>query len=149
MNCLLDVNVLVAWGWQDHVEHERVARWLAAERMHPDSRFFTSSIPQLGFVRVSVQRMTGRLPVAAACTALAGMLKSMGNSHEFLPDDQEATTLPDWCHAAAHTTDAHLLALATFHDLKLVTLDRSIPGGFVIPETPLPSSKKARRRKGA
>jgi predicted nucleic acid-binding protein len=29
---LLDVNVLVAWGWKEHADHERVAKWLAFER---------------------------------------------------------------------------------------------------------------------
>jgi hypothetical protein len=32
MNYLLDVNVLVAWGWADHTEHRRVGLWIAASR---------------------------------------------------------------------------------------------------------------------
>jgi predicted nucleic acid-binding protein len=34
---------------------------------------------------------------------------------------------------AARTTDAHLLAVASRHDAKLVTLDTGIPDAFVVP----------------
>lgn len=134
MNYLLDVNALVAWGWQDHLDHERVVRWLASERKQPGARFFTSAIPQIGFVRVSVQRTSGRVTVAEACATLAGMVKSLGAAHEFLHDDEDAEKLPAWCHAAAQTTDAHLSALAASHGLELATLDQSIPGAWLIPE---------------
>lgn len=147
MNYLLDVNVLVAWGWQDHSENERVVRWLAGVRETTGSRFLTSAMPQLGFVRVSVQRTTGRLTVAAACSALSGMLATLGSSHEFLPDDQEGKMLPDWCHSAAHTTDAHLLSLAAAHGATLVTLDRSIPGGWIIPDSEPAAGTAARKRR--
>jgi hypothetical protein len=30
MNYLLDVNVLVAWGWADHADHRRAAAWIGA-----------------------------------------------------------------------------------------------------------------------
>ena len=30
MKYLLDVNVLLAWGWADHAEHRRTALWIAA-----------------------------------------------------------------------------------------------------------------------
>jgi predicted nucleic acid-binding protein len=33
----------------------------------------------------------------------------------------------------ALTTDAHLLALASAHDAKLVTLDTGIPDAFIVP----------------
>jgi hypothetical protein len=29
LNYLADVNFHVAWGWSDHVEHARVASWIA------------------------------------------------------------------------------------------------------------------------
>ena len=32
MSHLLDVNVLVAWGWSDHVDHQRTVRWIAKQR---------------------------------------------------------------------------------------------------------------------
>jgi len=131
---LLDVNVLVAWGWKEHADHERVAKWLASERGKPDSGFLTSPIPELGFVRVSVQRAAGTIAVKEACSALEGMLARLGQTHSFIPDDQRGLGLPAWCKVAARTTDAHLLALASAHHARLATLDKSIPDAFVVPD---------------
>jgi hypothetical protein len=61
------------------------------------------------------------------------MLASLGQTHSFIPDDQPGAGLPAWCKLAARTTDAHLLALASAHDAKLVTLDTGIPDAFVVP----------------
>ena len=133
MKYLLDVNVLVAWGWKEHADHERVAKWLAHERGNPDTEFLTSPIPELGFVRVSVQRAAGTVAVKEACSALEGMLASLGQIHSFIPDDQRGSGLPAWCKVAARTTDAHLLALAGAYDAKLATLDTGIPGAFIVP----------------
>jgi predicted nucleic acid-binding protein len=130
---LLDVNVLVAWGWKEHTDHERVAKWLALERDKPDTEFLTSPIPELGFVRVSVQRAAGTIAVKEACSALEGMLASLGQRHSFIPDDQRVSALPVWCKVAARTTDAYLLALANAHGAKLVTLDTGIPEALVMP----------------
>ena len=55
MNHLLDVNVLLAWGWVDHTEHRRVASWITAMKKKRGVALFTSAIPERGFVRVSVQ----------------------------------------------------------------------------------------------
>jgi predicted nucleic acid-binding protein len=128
---LLDVSVLVAWGWADHVDHARAAGWIASAG--PERRFLTSAIPQLGFVRVSVQRTGGLVTVADASKTLAGMIAALGPRHEFLADDQTALRWPKWHVSAARTTDARLLALATAHSAQLATLDTSIPGAFVLP----------------
>lgn len=133
MTHLLDVNVLVAWGWADHAEHKRVARWIRSIR-EAGSGIATSAIPELGFVRVSVQRSRGTLSIEDAAAALQGLLQSVNLGHTFLPDDCSATEFPLWCVSPAQTTDAHLLDLATKHGARLATLDRSIPGAFVIPE---------------
>ena len=133
MKYLLDVNVLVAWGWSDHVAHEQTARWIAATMKHRASRLLTSPIPELGFVRVSVQRTAGRVTVRAASEALTGMLRSLGANHGFLPDDQSAGRFPEWCRQASRTTDAHLLQLAKAHGARLATLDERIPEAFLVP----------------
>jgi predicted nucleic acid-binding protein len=129
----LDVDILVAWGWKEHADHERVAKWIARERSQPDAEFLTSPIPELGFIRVSVQRSAGSVSVADACSALKGMLGSLGKTHSFIPDDQQGSVLPAWCKAAARTTDAHLLALAAAHHASLATLDTGILGAFIVP----------------
>ncbi len=133
MNYLLDVNILVAWGWEDHVEHERTVRWIAAASKRRDTTLLTSAIPQLGFVRVSVQRTPGRISVSEASEALADLLTSLGSRHAFLADNQASENFPDWCQSASRTTDAHLLQLAGHHNASLATLDTGIQGAFVIP----------------
>ena len=133
MNYLLDVNILVAWGWADHVAHQRTSRWLAETRSRNGSKILTSAIPELGFVRVSVQRTGGMVSVEEAAATLAGMLRSLGPAHAFLPDDRPARRFPDWCRQAARTTDAHLVQLAFAHDAALATLDTRIPGAFLLP----------------
>lgn len=134
MDYLLDVNVLVAWGWADHAEHQRTAAWIGAMKRKRGTRLLSSAIPELGFVRVSVQRTGGRLPVADAADVLGGMLRVLGKKHVFLPDTLSASAdWPAWCNAAGHTTDAHLLTLAELHGAKLATLDQGIPGAFLIP----------------
>lgn len=133
MRYLLDVNALVAWGWADHLDHERVDVWLAGRLREGGDNLLTSAIPELGFVRVSVQRGGGQITPQQAGRVLAGMLERLGDLHQFLPDDQGALSWPDWCQGAGRTTDAHLLALAAAHDAVLATLDTGIPGAFLIP----------------
>ncbi|MEI6349560.1 MAG: TA system VapC family ribonuclease toxin [Verrucomicrobiota bacterium] len=133
MKYLLDVNVLLAWGWADHAEHRRAALWIAGMKIQPKAMLLTSAIPELGFVRVSVQRTGCQLSVAAAAETLAGMLGSLGAQHEFLPDDLSSTKKwPAWCDQASRTTDAHLLKLACSHGAQLVTLDTGIPGALLL-----------------
>lgn len=133
MTYLLDVNVLVASGWDDHADHARVEKWLMALVKSGQNKVLTSAIPELGFVRVSIQRSQGGITAAQAGEVLDGLLQTLGGLHEFLPDDQTARDWPAWCQGAARTTDAHLLALAKAHGAELATLDKGIPGAFVIP----------------
>ena len=133
MKYLLDVNVLVAWGWSDHVEHERTVTWIAAVKRQPAAVLLTSPIPQLGFVRVSVQRTGGRVTVNEASETLTGMLTALGARHSFLADDRPAGDFPAWCQSASRTTDSHLLQLAEAHGAKLATLDTNLPGAFLVP----------------
>jgi predicted nucleic acid-binding protein len=130
---LLDVNTLVAWGWEDHAEHSRVARWVRQQRSNPGSLLLTSAIPQLGFVRVSVQRAAGQVTVEEAAEILAGMLATLGDRHAFAPDNQVAKDFPSWCRTAAQTTDAHLSKLAQSLGAKLATCDQGISGTLLIP----------------
>ena len=133
MNYLLDVNVLVAWGWADHPDHDRVARWICEQENSRSNTLLTSAIPQLGFVRVSVQRSGGQVTPEMAGKTLDGMLAALGVAHCVLADDQTCFNWPAWCRSAARTTDTHLLALAQAHDADLATLDGGIPGAFIIP----------------
>src|SRR5947207_2733559 len=111
MNYLLDVNALVAWGWADHPDYDRVARWIAGRRAIRSSSLFTSAIPQMGFVRVSVQRSGGQLTPEETGKRLQSMLAALGAAHHFLVDDQTCFAWPAWCRGASRTTDAHLVTL--------------------------------------
>jgi toxin-antitoxin system PIN domain toxin len=133
MNFLLDVNVLMAWGWADHAEHIRVAKWIGRTLKEGRDTLLTSAIPQLGFVRVSVQRTRGQITPSEAGEVLSGMIRALGERHVFLADDQAAMEWPPWCTRAEQTTDAHLLHLARTHDAQLATLDQGIPEGFLVP----------------
>lgn len=137
---LLDVNVLVAWGWADHADHERTVRWIAERKKSRGAKLFTSPIPEIGFVRVSVHRSGGRITIPEAAEVLRGMLDSLGPVHRFLPDDLGGTEWSEWCATSARTTDAHLLLLAQRHNLTLATLDAGIPGATLLP--PIHSSVK-------
>jgi predicted nucleic acid-binding protein len=130
---LLDVNILVAWGWADHVDHERTVIWIASVRKQRATKLLTSAIPELDFVRISVQRTGGRVSVREASETLYGLIAVLGSGHIFLADDQGARHFPEWCTYASRTTDAHLLKLAASHGAKLATLDAGIPGAFLIP----------------
>jgi hypothetical protein len=90
-------------------------------------------IPELGFVRVSVHRAAGAIAAKKACSALEGMMASLGKTHSFIPDDLRGSALPVWCKGAARTTDAYLLALANTNGAKLAALDTGIPDAFVVP----------------
>jgi len=135
MRYLLDVNVMVAWGWADHPHHKKVDKWIT-EQMAPGSMIFhTSSIIELGFVRVSMQRSLGKVSIAQAVAVLTRQRERFVDRISLLPDDlSSCREFPDWCTHAKHTTDSHLLALAQKHNLQLATLDTGIPGAFVIPE---------------
>ena len=133
MNFLLDVNILVAWGWQDHCDHQRTVRWIATQKTAIKGLLATSAIPEIGFVRVSVQRSAGQIGVSEASMVLTGMLTSLGERHSFLADDVSGLQWPDWCRSAARTTDGHLVQLAKKHDFLLATLDKGIPGAHLLP----------------
>jgi predicted nucleic acid-binding protein len=117
VNCLLDVNVLLARGWRTHNAHRTVTRWLAGQR-----RFVTCPIAQLGFLRVSMSPAFG----ASFQDAQLVLREILGNRHAvFLADDapaQECIPVTGF----ADVTDAYLVGLARKHDLKLATLDESL-----------------------
>ena len=106
--------------------------WIATVKNRNDT-LLTSAIPQLGFVRVSVQRTAGQLTVKDAAETLARMIRSQGRQHSFLSDDHSAEEFPEWCQSAGRTTDAHLLRLAEAHAIKLATLDAQIPAAYLLP----------------
>ena len=132
---LLDVNALVALGFIQHEFHDRVARWVKAEKFPP---LATCSITELGFVRVLAQAPVYGLTVADARHALLRLKRSKVLPFSFVADDHDISHLPTWARAARQTTDGHLLQLAGAHGAVLATLDQKIPGAHLIPQYDTP-----------
>lgn len=130
MRYLLDVNALVALGFRRHVFHERVATWLAAE---PSAKLASSSITELGFVRILSQASAYGLTVSQARDLLLRMKTATRFSLSFLQDGHDISHLPSWVETAKQTTDGHLAQLAVANNAILATLDERIPGAYVIP----------------
>jgi hypothetical protein len=125
MPILLDVNVLVALAWPNHVHHATALAWFDEVGR---AGFATCPVTQSGFVRVSSNKRAipdARSPreareILRRITALPG--------HVFWPDDIEIASNQHiaWERLGSHAqvTDAHLLALAIRHGGRLATFDR-------------------------
>jgi len=131
MNCLLDVNALVALAHQGHADHTRAIRWFAS-LLNSDARLATCAITEIGFVRVSIQAGFEK-DVPSAVETLRGLKESSRIPIDLLADSIGADRLPPLANAAKQVTDGHLLELATEFSMRLATFDRGIPGAFLIP----------------
>lgn len=134
MKFLLDVNILIAWGWSDHDDHLRVQKWIAQIRGEKSTLILTSPNTQLGFIRISTQRSLGEISLSEASQILSEMIHFWGDQHQFITDSIDSLHFPEWCHSPKQTTDAHLLKLAQSQQAKLATLDQKIPDAFLIPQ---------------
>jgi uncharacterized protein len=124
---LLDVNVLIALAWPNHVHHALARAWF---RERGPAGWATCAATQVGFVRVSSNPVLGvltRRPLEAL--ALLTRLVALPG-HEFWPDDVDLTRLA-WLHDAPlsghrQVADLHLVALAVARDGCVATLDRAL-----------------------
>ena len=122
---LLDVNLLIAAVFADHVNH-RAARQFVEEL----TRFWTTPTTQGGFLRFATrpwknarkEEQPPRLSMAEGLAKLRELTTAVG--HEFLADDAPFTTLEARClQGHRQWTDAYLSQLARQHKLTLATLD--------------------------
>lgn len=127
MTVLLDVNVLVALAWPNHVHHEAAHRWFAAES---ERSWATCPLTQSGFVRVSSNPATtpeARTP-AEAIELLERIVSRPG--HVFWKDDVALATdrsIPrQRLLGHRQVTDAHLVRLAIRRRGRLATFDRGV-----------------------
>ena len=124
---LLDVNVLIALLDSDHVDHGTARAWIEREIRHG---WASCAITQNGFVRiVSQPGYPNPVPPRYAVEQLVWATQT--DHHEFWPcsisiTDQDLVD-SSLLHGPRQVTDAYLLALATAHDGRFVTFDRSIP----------------------
>jgi predicted nucleic acid-binding protein len=128
---LLDVNAIVALAHQGHANHHQMIRWYAS-LMNSEARLVTTPITEIGFARVSVHAGFER-NVSEAVETISGLKQSSRIPFDFLTDTLGVNRLPDYVIGAKQITDGHLLELAKEASIQLATLDKSIPGAFVIP----------------
>jgi len=133
MKYLLDVNVLVALGFLHHEFHERVARWIHGLASKGVPHLATCSITELGFIRVLVQAPQYGVTISQARDLLLRLKAAEALRFTFIPDAHDVTHLPGWVKTAKQIADGHLAQLAKANGAMLATLDRGIPGAFLIP----------------
>lgn len=120
---LLDVNVLVAHAVLEHVHHPTVAEGL--HRLNKKGiRLFTCPIVELGLIRNTMR--IGSLSIDEAKQLLEN--ERINLNFQLIADSISASHLPDWIQGYRQTTDAYLNTLAKKHGLKLLTIDKAIPG---------------------
>lgn len=130
MTPLLDVNVLVALAWPNHVHHDTARQWFGR---HRSSGWATCPLTESGFVRVSSNPV---LPHAVTPVEAISVLQRLRDlpGHEFWTDDVTLVTSEhvDGTRIATYrqVTDAHLLALARRRGGQLATLDTGIQRVF-------------------
>jgi uncharacterized protein len=133
MRYLLDVNSLLALVVLEHEFHSRVASWVEGLGASGTPELATCSITELGFVRVLGQAQQYRSSIAQARELVLKVKNSGGIHWVFIPDDRDISHLPKWVRTPKQTTDGHLAGLAKANDAVLATLDRRIPGAYLIP----------------
>lgn len=127
MTGLLDVNVLVALAWPNHLHHERARAWF---EQHHSRGWATCPLTESGFVRVSSNRRV--VPEARRPEEAIRLLRELTElaGHAFWTDDTSLAR-SRWIAAErllghGQVTDAHLAALAIRRRGRLVTFDRGI-----------------------
>ena len=122
---VLDVNVIIAAIFADHVKHAGARRFVEGLE-----RFHTTPMTQGGFLRFATrpwknarqEEQPPRLTMAEAQAKLAEFTGADG--HVFLPDDAQFTELSlRSMQGHRQWTDAYLLHLARRHGLALASLE--------------------------
>ena len=133
---LLDVNVLLALAWPNHQFHEVARRWF---RDLAGRRWFTCSITEVGFVRLSCNpAFSADFKTPREATALlSAMLKHP--DHGFIEDslsiaDEGFSVVVENLQGFRQITDAHLVALAQAQGLTFLTFDRKIKAFCPFPD---------------
>jgi toxin-antitoxin system PIN domain toxin len=135
---LLDVNLLIAAVFADHVNHVMARRFVEGL-----SRFYTTPTTQGGFLRfatrpwkdVQKQEQPPRLSMTDALERLREL--TAVETHAFLPDDEPFVGLEArQLQGHRQWTDAYLLRLARQHKLTVASLDSRM-ASLDLPATPV------------
>ncbi len=117
MKVLPDINILLAYGWQQHPFHASCCAWFDGL-----SGFALCPITELGFLRISMSSAF-RASYEGASQVLDAMKARAGASH--LPCDALVGEMPQ-VSSYKDTTDAYLVHLARCHSYRFATLDDGI-----------------------
>jgi uncharacterized protein len=116
MKYLLDVNVLIASVWTDHVHHAVADAWTKGKTLA------TCPLSELGFLRISTHPKGLGAPMGDARKLLEDFISKHGV--EFMPADLPA--LESKASGSDEVTDRYLADLAWVKGLKLATFDGAI-----------------------
>ena len=124
---LLDVNVLVALAWPNHIFHTSAKEWFSRQK-----RIGWATCPTTENSLIRVSSNTRIIPEAKSPREAALFLGNLINleGHAFWPE--EASVIDDrWIslekiHTHRQIADAHLLSLAIRNEACLATFDRGI-----------------------
>ncbi len=129
MVSLLDLNVLIALAWPNHVHHTLALGWF---RQNQHLGWATCPHTQSGFVRVSSNLQA--LPMRVSPREAIGVLRRIVAlpHHNFWLDDVSLVDSPfvarERLTGHRQVSDAHLLAIALRHGGRLATLDHGFLG---------------------
>jgi len=124
---LLDINVLMALAWPNHVHHDAAHHWFAENR---SGGWATCPHTELGFLRLSMQPAVVKMAIGFG-DAMKALTTSMASpEHEFWPLGSSVSEINEEIRAriAGHHQlgDGMLLDLAIRRSGKLATFDRRI-----------------------
>ncbi len=126
MTFLLDVNVLVALAWPNHVHHVAARSWFTG---HAGSGWATCPVSESGFVRVSANPAVPHVVTPIEAMMLLERMRALAG-HRFWNDDISVVASPhvDRDRVVSHrqVTDAHLVALARANGGCVATFDRGL-----------------------
>lgn len=120
---LLDVNVLVAIAWPQHVHHRQARSWFVSWE---NLGWATSPMTESGFIRVSSNpRVVTEARTPAEAADLLRALRNAG-SWEFWIDDVQMSASLEGVMGYRQVTDAHLLQLAQQRGGAVATFDAGL-----------------------
>jgi uncharacterized protein len=125
---LLDVNALIALGWDAHQHHDTMVAWF---NRHAKQGWATCAMTQSGFVRVLSQPAVASAALSVADLA-AALLRNLAHpAHRLLALDFNFDEVVARCSGGVvghrQITDAYLLTAAIRADARLVTFDQGVP----------------------
>ena len=124
---LLDVNVLLALAWPNHIHHEAAHRWIAARGQR---KWATCPLTQLAFVRLSSQAVVVKTAISVSAAPHTLNANIASPDHEFWPMEhglsEVLTEIRERLVGHHQLADGLLLDLAIRRGGSLSTFDQRV-----------------------